>query len=419
MTNRDLEPIGEFDLGPDITSEAFLSALSSDGAALIMAGGTRPLPVIVDVDSATMAGAEPPPEADRLLAIRSLEPGEVPGSVSATYILRDEERSRITWAGDGSLLREEPLAPDGEPDEGIVSPDGNWRLIASTLRDRSWGIGDQENWVYTELQTAEPRRPALRVLSGWSEFGLGLQRRWLADSSGFVVEAGDDAAPLDDYTAWRTNRAHYVVATDGQVDKLPPLPRELSGSADDAASNWGYYAYFGGPEPSPGDTALLVYGRRAVYNRLTGEWFGPGAGPAPDDSIDPWRHGSHEAYFAFPNLGRDYASPGTILPPLVERAPFRDEVTLTVARAGDCLNLRDRPGRDAEILDCMVDGAGLTVADPQYLVEQGWRFEDGPPAFWSDDATPPHQMYVYVEAGGGRRGWAAIQYLDWAPGSAT
>lgn len=417
MTTADLEPVGEFDLGPDITESAYRSALSNDGRTLIMAGGTRFVPVIVNVEQAEMREAETPAEPSQLTSMASVGPGDGSSTVSAVYFRQDDSRTRVTWDADGKIIDETTETAVGE--DALLSPDGDWRLSPGTLRNRSWGIGDQENWVYTELSDTRSSATAFRVLSGWLEYGLGIERRWLADSSAFLVTGADAAAPVDDYVSWRTNRAYYLVSTEGRLENLPAVPATLTGSRDDARSNWGYYAYFGGPEPAPDDPDLMVFGRRAVFNRRTGEWLGPGTGPSPFEQQDPWQFGSSEAFFTFPNIGHDYASPGTILPPVVDVAPFRDEVTLTVARAGNCLNLRERPAGGAEIVDCMPDGTRLTVADPRYLLDQGWQFPDGPPAFWSDDVDGPRQMYVYVEQSDGERGWAAIQYLDWAGESAT
>jgi hypothetical protein len=414
MTNRDLQPIGEFNLGPDITASSFESALSTDGATLILAGATRFLPFIVDVHRAEVLTVEPPAGATGLTGIRTVAPGPEPGSVEAIYNRTDGAATAVTWAADASLLEQRTIAAEETGGLSLTSPDGLYSLVDGTLRDRAWGIGDQENWVFTELVRQGESRSRFRVLSGWAGYGLGGRRRWLADSSAFLVQGADPDASLDDYLAWRTGRAYYRVDTSGAIEKLPHVPQLLTGSPGDAGSNWAHYAYFGGPEPSPDAPELMVFGRRAVYDSRTGTWFGPGRGPSPYEGDDPWLHGTSEAFFTFPNLGRGYASPGTILPPVVVQPPFSGEVVLAVARAGDCLNLRERPASGAEVLDCMPDGSRLTVADPQYLLDQGWRFQDGPPAFWSDDVEEPRQMYVYVEQDSGQRGWAAIQYLDWA-----
>jgi hypothetical protein len=384
-----------------------------------MASGTRFLPFIVRVRDARVLDVEPPGDVAELVSIQAVAAGAGPGSVEATYARRDGGSTTVTWAAGASLLGQVTSAAEGGAMWPPMSPDGRHTLVDGTLRNRSWGIGDQENWVFSDLVRTGESRSQFRVLSGWTGYGLGPRRRWLADSSAFLVQGANADASLDDYLDWRTGRAYYLVATSGAIEKLPAVPLSLTGSAADAGSNWSYYAYFGGPEPSPDDPQLMVFGRRAVYNRRSGAWFGPGRGPAPHEGDDPWRHGSHEAFFAFPNLGRGYASPGTILPPSVVRPPFANEVLLAVARAGDCLNLRERPAGGAEVLDCMPDGTGLKVADPQYLLDQGWQFEDGPPAFWSDDVDEPRQMYVYVEKDSGQRGWAAIQYLDWSTGEGS
>ncbi len=408
VTSRDLTPLGSFDTGVVFPGERVLAALTADGRSLFVAGLADSLPRIVDLVDFTVQVPKIPAEVGSRTITRFATGPEL----STVSVLYDGKPGplQVTFSADGKVvaLMGSVPPPGQEQHVPLISPDSRFALLHGTIRSRPGGMGPQEDWVYTEIYGPSSSDQPFRLLSGWLWYGLGPRRRWLADSSAFIVRSGSPEAPLESWESWSDHRPYYLVSPSGELTRLPDVPDELR--EDNHA---GFYTVFGGPEPSPDDSDLMVFGRTAVYNRATGDWFGPGSAPYPDETDDPWGGGSREARFRFPIGGKGYASPATILPPFVEHAPYRREVTLVVTRAGDCLNLRTAPAVDAEILDCLPDGTPLRVTDSELRAGDGGE-RDARTAFWVDYKPDPSQAFVHVELEDARRGWVAIQYLDWA-----
>lgn len=285
-----------------------------------------------------------------------------------------------------------------------TSPDGRFELLSGTLRSAYQGVGDNEDWVYAETRDASTGKPAFRALSGHLQYGdLLPEHRWLADSSGFIVQTQDQSADPTDSDSWWSGREYRVVAVDGSDAPLA-LP------SPEAFPVWWNRA----PVPSPDDPSLLSLGRTALYNRASGQLIIPGDLRDPGEHLDPWGNDSSEMRFALPHGGHDGAGPGTILPLQVEFAPFSSTPAFTVARTGGCANLRAGPSLDSEILDCLPDGAGVVLSPP--LRPDTGREEDEKPIELEPSAYQhdPTQAFVRVRTEAEIDGWIAIQFLDWA-----
>lgn len=425
VISPDLRPLAEFALP---TSSALMphgTAVSKDGSmlGLVTPDGQRAFLVSFERDGEVI---EVPGNAPPNRFVRAESAMDGPGIRFVSVATGSDGTGLVLTviAYDQYLTLTGDVAGSG-PDYGnpapLPSPDGRYRLRPGSLRARYVGLGDNEDWVYTDLLDMETGETVLtgetlfRVLSGHLYYGLGAHRRWLANSSAFVVEGADLGAPGESYGPWRTARRHYLVSTGGELEPLPRPPEWINNLEGEGTTAASYLAYWGGYEPSPHDPDLFAVGGLAVYNRRADRWFAPGNFVQPIGD-DPWGGTSREIRFIFPPGGKDAAGPGTVLPPAVAYSPFNEQVRLRVARTGDCLNLRERPRADAAVLDCLVDGTEVVVVEPEHELgeEQGWDFPQGKPAFWSDDREEPFQMYVHVRAPSGQTGWVAIQYLEWA-----
>lgn len=414
-----IEPLAEFSLPASIGLMPAGSAVSKDGSmlGLVTSDGQQAFLVKLDTGGEVIpVPSNAPP--NRFLKAESM--GDGPGIRFLSMASGTDGTSLLLSViayGENLTVTTDVLdagSGGGNP-VPLPSPDGRYRLRPGSLRSRYVDLGDNEDWVYTDLVDAEAGQPLFRVLSGHLYYGLGAHRRWLADSSAFVVQAVDPEAPLDTYGQWRTARRYYLASPNGEIDVLPRTPEwvlDLEGDAGISARS--YFAYWGGFEPSPHDPDLFAVGGLAIYNRRSDRWFVPGNFVQPIGD-DPWGGTSGEIRFVFPPGGKDAAGPGTVLPPAIAYPPFAQDVRLRVARTGDCLNLRERPRGDAAVLDCLVDGTEVVVVEPEHELgeDQGRDFPQGKPAFWSDDREEPYQVYVHVAAPSGRTGWVAIQYLEW------
>lgn len=415
MTTTGLDLVGGFDLPPDL----LLPAINPHGPVALSPGATFLVvssreSIIFVVDVATGKTVRHPLTFDGIpYFLSSMKPAPDGADTFVAEFAQqqyDPERPVIYLT---AMVGPEGVTVTGREEVGTSSwgvqraVHGRYAAVQGSLRSYRFGLGDQEDWVYTELRERATGQPLFRVLSGLLGYGWGGHRRWLADGSAFIVEAQDPSATVESYDSWRISRRHYLVSPDGELNVLPQLPALLREET--------FLGYWGGPEPAPDDPNLLAYGRVVAANRATGEFFAP-ANPTFPMPADPWGNSSDELAYTWPVPGKDASSPGTVLSPLIEFPPFRDSVSLVVARTDDCLNLRDAPRRDAGVLACLPDGTPLTVVAPrQHPIEGGVVGPDGPPAFWSSDTDDPYQMYVHVATSDGQAGWVAIQYLDWAP----
>jgi DNA-binding CsgD family transcriptional regulator len=421
-----LEPAAEISLADHPTFGQYPMALNLEGSA--MAGFTVPsdrnAPLFVRTDgSAAVRGDDP--EFGTPLGFLHTFSSRRDGTFRATWapagvgVQRLESLLYADWYSNGRLARSGVLHVSETLGQTTgqaspYSPDGRFRLGSGTFGSSYTGPGDHEDWRYTDFEVTNSS-DAFRVLSGNLHYGWGEHRRWLADSSAFIIEAADPEYPRDDYWQWRLHRRYYLVAPDGSLEPLPPIPEEFRG--DTNTGSW--LDYWGGPEPHPDNPDLFSFGRVLLYNRATDEWFGP-RNPPFADAIDPWAGhltSPTEMRFVWPLPGKDASTPGTLLPPIVERSPFRETATFVVSGTTECLNFRERPASDSPILECLANGTLVHLAipplDAPYL--EGINFShDRAPAFLTLDQDDTFQMYVYVRSEAGATGWVAIQYLAWA-----
>jgi DNA-binding CsgD family transcriptional regulator len=289
------------------------------------------------------------------------------------------------------------------------SPDGRHAIHANRLRHNFLPQGaaaglqpyhPSEEWTYCQLINPETGDSSFRILSG----GLQGTQPWLADSAGFVVEGRAIDAPLDNFEAWVWSRQSYLVTPDGDIEAIPPLP--VDGRP--------LHPRLHGIQPSPDGPDLFSLGGRLVWDRAANRTLGPGEPPAPA-SFEPWGETSTEMRLTFPGTTERLVGSATMLPPRMEYPPYREEVTLEVARSGTCVYLREHPVLDGEVLDCLPDGTRLTVVDPPEppYPERLWQ-EEQTTAFYGEPHGENGQMFVHVRTQDGRTGWVAIQYLDWA-----
>ncbi|MDZ7728967.1 MAG: hypothetical protein U5Q44_12640 [Dehalococcoidia bacterium] len=108
--------------------------------------------------------------------------------------------------------------------------------------------------------------PVFRARSAVLQYGDGLtDRRWLADSSGFVAYVQDPGAAIDTSRTWFQGRHYAVVGVDGTVRRLP-------GSEDtNRLGTW----YGAAPVPAPDNPDLFSLGRRALLDASTGSTSTP------------------------------------------------------------------------------------------------------------------------------------------------
>jgi SH3-like domain-containing protein len=87
------------------------------------------------------------------------------------------------------------------------------------------------------------------------------------------------------------------------------------------------------------------------------------------------------------------------------RSSFDASLRFVVARAGDCVNLRDAPSLESEVHACLVDGAPLTLWESA----TGSGLEDNVAFVRNTDGA-----WVAVRTPDGATGWVSSAYLDWA-----
>lgn len=346
--------------------------------------------------------------------------GDTPGATPELFEVQLGYRGRV--ASVESRGRQNP------GDTKSTSPDGRYRVTQGSLRSRVPGeMPDSEDWVYTEVIETDEGTSLGRILSGQLQYHPVFDRRWLADSSGFIVEAQAVEPSVRSYLEWRQSREYYLVRLADEGVELEPFP--LPGEA----ITLGWRA---GPQPSPFDPGLFSIGGALAWDRASDILLGPADVPLLQ-ALDPWGEREDEMRFAFVRTGESEGfatagsgvgigtstmfpapaqpAPGTLLPPVVESPPYRDTVTLAVARVDDCLDLREEAGSDAVILECLLEGTVVTVVDPANPPGGNPTGSGGPSAIAAGEGSPRSgQVYVHVQSETGPMGWLAIQHLDWA-----
>lgn len=178
---------------------------------------------------------------------------------------------------------------------------------------------------------------------------------------------------------------------------MPPLPPE--GSPD-------YSPWMFSPTPSPIASSLLALGTTGALDLKTGKSVQANLGKVfPPPIGQPWFGRPTEVMFTLPVPGKD--GPG--VPFFIDMKLIHGDIPtpplhFTVARTGDCLNMRDAASLKGNVVACIPDGTPLTMADAPPTA-------DVPFGSWAagDDGA-----WVYVSTAGGLKGWVAAPYLDWA-----
>ena len=187
--------------------------------------------------------------------------------------------ARLGWTGDHRGVTRVRV------DRAFVSPDGS--LAAG---ERVLAIPGSEPIAFEETSTVlvidgENGQTRFRIRSARLNYGDELGgARWLADSSGLVVQ-----------TRIGGKVGYSLVSADGS--RLEPLP-----DPPGAAQKWFEHADVRGAAPSPDDPSLIAFGRTSVYDRASGSWLGMDPTEAAPAHEGPWGGtGSEEAVLALPH----------------------------------------------------------------------------------------------------------------------
>ncbi len=295
------------------------------------------------------------------------------------------------YEGSGPALREKHyFSWDGEElpapaCPGTLSPDGRYAAVASGAPYYVKYVGylDLESpWPSVTVTDAETCAPIFRVRSAYTDRRTW-SAEWLPTSGGFVVGV----------------YGGYAIAQVGASPSLLPLP-----------AVWP----LPGPIPAPtGGGRYFGYGSR-VYDAAEGRWRGP---PEWDGGPFWWGASHRELWFHSWIYWGEGGISWLLRPPKIEYPPFNDEIAFRVARTGSCLRLREEPGEEGRVLDCLPDGERLLFADSGVEVEQD---RSGGPAsphssialeHYDPPASTPLRVWVYVRTEDGAEGWVSHGYL--------
>ena len=294
-----------------------------------------------------------------------------------------------SYAGEGEddvVLREKRyFGWDGEEAPapacpGKLSPDGRYAVLTRGAPYYVKYVGYLElesPWPSVTVTDAETCAPIFRVRSAYAHERIW-SAEWLSTSDGFVVGV----------------RGGYAVARVGAAPALLPLP---SG--------------YPGPMPAPtGGGRWFGYGSR-VYDAAEGRW----RGPTEWDGGQFWWGDSHrERWFQAWVYWGEGGVAWLLLPPKIEYPPFSDEIAFRVARTGGCLRLREEPGEEGRVLDCLPDGERLLFAERDAEVErdEAGRLLSVNASIAGLSGARVSGTWVYVRAEDGAEGWVSHDWLD-------
>lgn len=270
---------------------------------------------------------------------------------------------RFNWRG-------EPLRDLEIPGNFVFfSPDGKWV---------AW-----EEWIAgglvpaTLIADADTLLPRLQAPGTTPCFQMTASggTRWLADSSGLVVD---------------TAAGYRLLTLDGQLREPPAF----------AGLTWK-----GEPQPAPDHPDRFAIGRLASVNRAGTQRLGVTLqGHITPAGLPPWGATSAELRFSLPPPARDGACgerppmPARVLLPARTLPAF----PLAVRKAGSCVELRDRPHGSGRVLACLPDGSRLAAVRVR---------SDIPALTWVDQG-----WWLSVETETGQSGWVSLkgEPVGWA-----
>ncbi len=187
--------------------------------------------------------------------------------------------ARLGWEGEHRTITRVRV------DRAFVSPDGS--LVAG---ERVLPLPGREPEDYEETSTVmvidgRTGRNRFRVRSARLNYGDELGGgRWLADSSGLVVQSRIGG-----------KTGYSLVSADGtRMERLPDPPRR--------SGEWFEHHDVRGAAPSPADPSLIAFGRTDVYDRAADRWLAATPTEAAPAHVGPWAlTGGDEAVLALPH----------------------------------------------------------------------------------------------------------------------
>ncbi len=280
---------------------------------------------------------------------------------------RAVERHHFSWEGEALPA---PSCP------GMLSPDGRYAAVpdgSHYIATHSHMKHLERPWPSVTVTDAETCAPILRVRSAHA-YERVWSARWLPTSEGIVVGV----------------RGGYAIARVRHAPALLPLPSD-----------------YPGPDPAPtGDGRYFGYGSR-VYDIAEGRWRGP---PEWDEGSFQWGASHRELWFHSYFYWGDGRYYWLQLPPKIEYPPFAEETAFRVARTGSCLRLREGPGEESRVLDCLPDGERLLFVESDAEPDQYGNFQTPHPSLsemWAEEGP-----WVRVRTEDGTEGWVSHGYLE-------
>ena len=395
-----MEEIAQFAVSTD-DDDRWSALFSPDGSSLVLkvANKVYLVPTATGVPAVLFEGT------DRYSSISRMDDGSgivvratremlrQPDDGSEIVAERVRERHYFGW--DGAEAPGPAPACFGFP--GQLSPDGRYtaELDGGPYGAKDAGVFPLDHpWPSVVIADAETCAPILRVRSARTH-AFDWDAEWLSTSEGFVVNV----------------LGGFAIARVLPEPALAPLPR---------SEPWL------GPVPAPtGGGRYFGYGLR-VYDAAEDRWRGPGqllGGPLDDGRLEieskSWWGDSHrERWFGYPVYTGGGGTSWLQLPPKIELPPFSDETAFRVARTGSCLRLREEPGKESRVLDCLPDGERLLFVErdgePElYGLDALFQFQTPHPSISFTHGYTPWAAWVRVRTADGAEGWVSDDYLDY------
>ena len=280
---------------------------------------------------------------------------------------RAVERHHFSWEGEALPA---PACP------GMLSPDGRYTAVpdgSHYIATHSHMEHLERPWPSVTVTDAETCAPIFRVRSAHA-YERVWSAQWLPTSEGIVVGV----------------RGGYAIARVPHAPALLPLPSD-----------------YPGPDPAPtGDGRYFGYGSR-VYDIAEGRWRGP---PEWDEGLFRWGASHRELWFHSYFYWGDGRYYWLQLPPKIEYPPFAAETAFRVAGTGSCLRLREEPGENSRILDCLPDGERLLFVESGQPEQDQYGYLSSPhlslSEMWAEEGP-----WVRVRTEDGTEGWVSHGYL--------